>query len=137
MKKVYLNTLTPEEVIKRLGNGEVIKKVGDNSTISLINGILVRKSGLYAWINDNLCISDNESLYYFEEEESIEITETGVYKTRDGRKAYIFRIDKDEDDAYPVVYVVENEAYTLSATKQGKNVIDHETSLDIVAKWEE
>lgn len=135
MKKVFLNTLELEEVIKRLKNGEIVKHKNYKYIIKMIDNVIVLIDEEDVIIGDSLVI-DNENDYYFEENESFKITETGLYKTRNGRKAFVFKIDKDVDDAYPVNYVIKNEDYTLSASKQGRNVADHETAMDIVAKWE-
>ena len=139
MKKTFLNTLTPEEVIKRLRKGEVIKCEDSDKVFYMIDGILVNEDSKKSIL---VCpcfeISEQVDYLYFEEEEPFIITETGVYRTREGRKAFVYKIDDgDFDDKYPVNYILENDGTSHSATKRGKYNAKQETELDIVAKWED
>lgn len=137
MKKVFLNTLTPEEIIRRLKNGEVIKREdrGNDLIYRMIDGVIVQKDIWDITIGSSFTVDEVDD-YYFEEDEPFIITETGVYKTRDGRKAFVYKIKDETDSIYPICYVVEKEDDSILATKQGKYATG-ETYLDIVAKWEE
>lgn len=131
MKKTYLNTLTPEEIIKRLKNGEIVKRktVHDNEIIyKMIDGIIVREDEGCTTLNSFIAIDDQ----YFEEKRPFMITKTGVYKTRDGRKAYVCNIDDNGD----CTFVIEGESRLYYSTKQG-STSDQETEMDIVSEWED
>lgn len=135
VKRIYLNKLTPEEVIKRLKNGEVIHFEGNDLTLKMIDGIIIERGRDCTGFNYAFIVDRNISDYYFEEE-PFEITETGVYKTRDGRKAFVYKISDETNTIYPIHYIVEKEDDSILATKQGKYDTG-ETELDIVAKWED
>lgn len=138
-KHVFLNTLTSEEIIKRLKNGEVVKREDrwDKLIYRMIDGVIVAKDGTDIIIGDTMVIDKEDDFYFEEEEEPFEITETGVYKTREGKKAFVYEIDEKIDDKYPVCYILEKGDNFHSTTKQGKYNINQETSLDIVSKWED
>lgn len=89
--KTYLKDLTPEEIIKRLKNGEVIKIENSVEYIEMIGGIICYHS------NDGdvivgASIFKNQGNRYFETEEPLTFEEGKFYKTREGKKAYISRI---------------------------------------------
>lgn len=92
MKKIYLNTLKMEEIIKRLKDGEVVHTDGEDvNTYKMIDGIL------FSFCNSEYkilgaCFNIANEYYYFEEPEEFKITETGVYKTKDGRRAFICQV---------------------------------------------
>lgn len=134
MKKVYLNTLTTEEIIKRLKDGELVKRDDRSGLIyKMIDGVIIIKDSKGITLGGRLLINEVDYLY-FEEEEPFEIEETGVYKTRDGRKAYVYQIKDETDTKYPICYVVDR--MELSVTKQGR-YCSKEAPLDIIAKWED
>lgn len=84
MEKTYLNTLKPEEVIKRLKNGEFIKCESSDKVFHMIDGILVNEDSEKSIIvYPCFEISEQVDYLYFEEEEPFEITETGIFKTRE------------------------------------------------------
>ena len=89
--KTYLKDLTPEEIIKRLKNGEVVKIEHSGSYIKMIDGITVRFYPLHKpYINATINLDDKD--FYFETEEPLTFEEGKFYKTREGKKAYISRI---------------------------------------------
>lgn len=134
MKKTYLNTLTPEEIIKRMKNGEVVKCRSDNFIFKMIDGVIVLIDKEDMIINDSMVI-DKKDDYYFEEKGQFEITETGVYKTRDGRKAYVYEIEDDPEILYPVMFIADK--LEIHVSKNGRYSLLNETVLDIVSKWED
>lgn len=136
MKKTYLNTLKPEEVIKRLKDGDVIHKDNSSVIIKFIDGVTVKEHGTIIIYNYMITI-DEINDYYFEEEEKFEITETGIYKTREGKKAFVYEIDEGDDDIYHVYYIVENDGRTFSVTKQGRVNKYNTSPNDLVSKWKE
>lgn len=101
MKKIYLNTLTPEEIIKRFKNGDVAKyecEDDDPREAMLIDGFIVKKylaRGKSVFeISSGIYIDENDD-YYFEEQEEFKVEKTGKYKTRDGRIAYVSYIEEN------------------------------------------
>lgn len=130
MKKTYLNTLKPEEVIKRLKAGEVVKK-SNVDYWKLIDGIIVMYfHNLRPSIGMDIDLDD--VTLYFEEENQFEITGTGVYRTRDGRRAYVCDIDTNGG----CTFVIDGMRHFMyHATKQGRCHKNIEYGADIVAKW--
>lgn len=65
--RIYLKDLTPEEIIKRLKRGEVIKTY--YISIKMVDGIIIRfyDNGDYI-LNDNTYIDRTDNSYYFEGE---------------------------------------------------------------------
>lgn len=91
MKKTYLNKLSPEIITKRLNDGEVVKCLGKDS-FKLVNGTSIKfdsNNNNNFWVGGSLFINSADD-YYFEDPEPI--TETGAYKTREGKKVYITMI---------------------------------------------
>lgn len=89
--KTYLKDLTTEEIIKRLKNGEVAKTGNDEYYYKMIDGVIC----CYCSDGDDgigTIIYKKSDNAYFETEEPFQIKETGFYKTREGKKAYISRI---------------------------------------------
>lgn len=127
MTKIFLKDLTLKEIIKRLRKGEVIKNNYIGALLYVVNGEILSK--------------DDKGIIticpYFEEEEPFEITETGVYRTRDGKRAYVYEVDESVYDKFPVCYILEKEGKPHSTTKQGRFIAGKESPYDIVAKWED
>ena len=91
--KTYLKDLTPEEIIKRLKNGEIIEnEEGDDTIIKYYDGVICRvyEDGSYE-INVSFT-TDAACVYYFETEEPLTFEQGKFYKTREGKKAYISKI---------------------------------------------
>ena len=133
--KLYLKDLTIGETITRLKNGEVIKIENSEEYIEMIDGIICYYS------NDGdvilgASIFKNQGNRYFEVEESFEIKETGLYKTRDGRKVFVSCIDYELNA--PVIGIIQGEndatCWYLSGdySEYNKN-----SDLDIIGKWED
>lgn len=132
MKKIYLNTLKPEEVIRRLKNGEVVHMdSSDSVTYKMIDGIICYYYDNKAY---NICSGFNidDYAYYFESEEKFEITETGIYKTRDGQKVFI--VDVEKGIAYGTF---EGKHKIFKWLLSGSFGEDVPNELDIVSKWED
>ncbi len=133
-KKIYLNTLKDEEVIERLKNGGVIHSEGNNCKIKMMEGVIVTKFKDVTQFGMGFTVYSHND-YYFEEDEKFEIKETGLYKTRDGRKAFVYRIDKNL--SFSVDYCIEN-GLCESATEYGFSRTKYcECDNDLVSKWEE
>lgn len=132
MKKVYLNTLKPEEVIKRLKNGEFVKCESSDKVFYMIDGILVNEdSEKTITVCPCFEVSEQVDYLYFEEEEPFEITQTGFYRTRDGRKVYVSDV---ENYAYGVV---DGERRIRNWSLEGRWAVTSLDDIDIVAKWED
>ncbi len=88
--KTYLKNLTPEEIIKRLKNGETPKSRLRSDEIKLVDGVLfMKKEDGSVIINPRFEITSD---LYFETEEPLTFEQGKFYKTREGKKAYISRI---------------------------------------------
>lgn len=91
MKKIYLNTLTTEDIIKRLKDGEVIKIDGyEGFHYKMVDGIICYITGCYTHIGRYVDTQDCDN--YFEEQEELKVDKTGLYKTRDGHRVFISQV---------------------------------------------
>lgn len=133
MKKIYLNTLTPEEIIKRLKNGGVIKvRRCCEIEYKIVNGFLCRlNAGKLTSISSELFIDDEDMEYYFEEPEEFKVEKTGKYKTRDGRIAYVSLL-YDSGSDYKARGIIEGRDTSSSWTLDGLYCIGGETECDLV-----
>lgn len=95
--KTYLKNLTPEEIIKRLKNGEIIKSEEDDEIIiKYYDGVIYssnKRFGDYQ-INVSFMNTGADEFYFDTEDSSLTFEEGKFYKTREGKKAYISRITK-------------------------------------------
>lgn len=87
MKK-YLKDLTPEEVIRRLKAGEMVKDDRCDVVVKMIDDIIssVFSDGSIR-LNVTLDLFDDDS--YFETPDELKLEVGKCYKTRDGRKAFV------------------------------------------------
>lgn len=96
--KTYLKDLTPEEIVQRLKNGEILHPVNPNYHYKMIDGVLCEFfNNKLHFINVQVgSVYKPDSYeghdYYFETEEPLTFEEGKLYKTREGKKAYISRI---------------------------------------------
>lgn len=129
--KTYLKDLTPEEIIKRLKNGEVPKSLLNRGIIKLVDGVMfMAKTDGSIIINPRLEITYD---LYFETEEPLTFEEGKFYKTRDGKKAYISRITT----TYIYGIITEktsSETWELDGTHWNK---EHPHKNDLISKWED
>ena len=74
-----------------------------------------------------------------DKEKPFEITHSGLYKTRDGRKAFVSYIKPDKKKIFPVVGIIEGKTVpTLWSVNGSWNVcLENENENDIVSKWED
>ena len=129
--KTYLKDLTPEEVIRRLKAGEVVKHDNGNYEKKLIEGIICTffNSGGFV-VNDAL--SDNSS-EYFETPDELKLEVGKCYKTRDGRKAFI-SIQNKLDKKFSGIFVGCNSC--CAWFNDGCYKIDKsESSFDLISEW--
>lgn len=71
---------------------------------------------------------------HFEEddEERLEITETGLYKTRDGRKVFVSKVESER-----LIGIINGEEYTTTWFPNGILNFFEQDGLDIVSKWKD
>lgn len=132
MTKKYLKT--PEEVIKALKEGKTIKSVNKYEYVLKDGFILERNFGNLESINTTLFFEVNR--YYIEEQEPLKLKVGKFYKTRDGRKAFIFT--KIDNAQYPFAFiVVDGDFNSKSCTVTGFHFDTKQDQLDLVAPWEE
>lgn len=132
--KQYINNMPLSEVIQRLKNGEVIKRDDGLCCFYEEQGYIVQADNDgNVFLGASIPVHCDDCFF----EESFEIKETGVYKTKDGRKAYVYEINDGTDIKYPINYIIESSAYSITATKNGRHSVLKETKNDIISKWED
>ena len=135
MKKVYLKDLKPDEVIRRLKAGEVIKHTRGNYEKKLIDGFIctIFNSGRFV-INDYLTndyLTNNESAC-FEEPEEFKLEVGKCYRTRDGRKAFVSSYNSSTKYFRGAVIDFLNLAVW---TEKGLYLCATESGLDLISEW--
>lgn len=132
MKK-YLNT--PKEVIDALQAGKKVET--EDLEYKFINGILVATSKTNKhWIVYPALSASID--HYINESKSLKLEVGKFYKTRDGRKAIVLNVVKDDTRSCPVrVVVVDNTYEPYFVRKSGRLYKNEENAWDIVAPWEE
>ena len=137
--KTYLKDLAPEEIIKRLKNGEILHPVNPDFYIKMIDGVLCEfYNNELKFINVQVGSvyrpDSNEGYdFYFETEEPFEIKETGLYKTICGKKVFVSQIADDTT----VFGMIEGFSSRDVWDIKGKYMGNQETILDIISKWED
>ena len=132
MKKVYLET--PEAVIKALKEGKTVET--DMKYYVLKDGLLncYAKNKTGSWWSINSAIYDTDKPYILEEE-PIKIEVGKFYKTRDGRKDFVYaKIGIDCPYPFCVVKAGKLDAYNVN--EEGKQAAA-EQPLDLIAPWKE
>lgn len=133
MTKRYLKT--PEEIVKELKLGkEVISDTFEHFKYKMLDGIICRYNGACWILNDRL---DSSEKFYVEEPELLKLEVGKFYKTRDGRKAFVYTKAGDERYPYWVVVVNSSEGGTYCCTVDGEYSTGREDPLDLVAPWED
>lgn len=136
-KKIFANTLSTEEVIERLQNGEELK-TEYGRTVKFVKGVLCGIENDSVQINAGATIDKTDD-YYFDEEvkkEPFKITEAGFYKTRGGSKVYVSVVEPIFKFGIFGVFVGSSQTNTWQ--ENGSALVDERESLDdIVSKWEE
>lgn len=131
--KTYLKDLTPEEIIRRLKNGEVPKSPLSREIIKLVDGVLfMKKEDGSIIVNPRFEITSD---LYFETEEPFEIKETGFYRTRVGAKVYVNSIDENRKKVIGGVIEWADKYYYWD--RNGVYCSGREDAKDIISKWEE
>ena len=73
---------------------------------------------------------------YGELKKPFEVSHTGLYKTRDGRKAFVSYIDQ-HSSTYAICGIIVGERNSNLWTRSGRTWTVEETPEDIVAEWED
>lgn len=130
MTKKYLKT--PEEVIDALQSGKKVET--EDLEYKFINGILVAtsKTNKHWIIYPALSASID---HYINESKSLKLEVGKFYKTRDGRKAFVFAIS--EKSYNPLCVAIVGCKSTYDVTANGKYFDGEITSDDLVALWED
>ena len=125
---ILLNNLQPEEVIRRLKQGEILKNSGGD-TIEMVDGVFVKRIGR-DWAVGYLVW--NTDYYYFEDPDpELELEIGRFYRTRADKKAFVF--SKNAEGKYCVV--VENEM-PYSVYVGGCFSNEEESDKDLVEPYE-
>lgn len=132
--KTYLKDLSPEEVIRRLKAGEVVKCEKTNFVYKVIDDLpcIIYDDGEVVY-NASLTICKNGP-FYFDTPDELKLEVGKCYRTRDGRKAFISC--KIFDDEFPFLGIVTDCASTETWLENGKfNVYQQENQLDLISEW--
>lgn len=130
MTKRYLKT--PEEVTAALKEGKVVLDRTGNKYKS-INGFIVVSYISGGWGVDPF-IGNHEGLYV-EEPKPLKLEVGKFYKTREGRKAFVFA--KITNYSYPFYVATVGELNAYSVNADGRQTNSEPLPLDLVAPWEE
>lgn len=145
MKK-YLKDLTPDEVIRRLKDGEVVRYNGVDAQTKYIDGVLCN-----VYTDKLFSINSTISVYrhctaYFEIPDEIVFDIGKKYKTRDGQQVYlnIHYLDTEEWGGYffndKDLYLWDRNGKFLgdennNCWDKDGNFCDNTEKLDIIAEW--
>lgn len=130
--KRYLRT--PEEIIKELKKGKEVlcDTFGRHYIYKMIDGV-VYKYNENSWVM-NGCL-DSSDKAYIDEPEPIKLEVGKFYKTRTGKKAFVFaKIGREYP--YPFYVAKVENPVTYSVDADGRKT-DEENPSDLVAPWEE
>lgn len=132
--KRYLHT--PEEIMQALKEGKIVKDEYGRA-FALKNGFVIQiYAGEMQCINTTIYLDGYK--YYIECPKPLKLEVGKFYKTRDGRKAIVLNVVKDDTRSCPVrVVVVDNTYEPYFVRKSGRLYKNEENAWDIVAPWEE
>lgn len=134
MKRLTISTLSLDNVLNRLQNGETI--YFDNKiSYRMVNKILCRfEYDKCTHINENLSFEDGNH-YYFLEKEPIKFEVGNYYKTVMGNKVFCYNIK--DNDPFPYKMVTMNKQDGFSVNAKGNRYTDLSTGSDIVDYWKD
>ena len=133
--KRYLKT--PEETVKALKSGkEVIigSHFGRTYKYKLIDGVICSWAGDCWILNDCLRSADKA---YIDESEQFKLEVGKFYKTRNGRKAFVYAKTDTEPYHCWAVIIDSSDVGTFCCTANGVYTVNKESEKDLVAPWEE
>ena len=129
--KTYLKDLTPEEVIRRLKAGEVLKEDDSKTITKLVEGVWCTyyQNGSIG-LNDGFNLdSDARQYYYFETPDELKLQEGKRYKTRGGYMAFLAEYGEDS------YFYGSVKGYCIGFHWRCDGKHDSKSSFDIVAEW--
>lgn len=130
---IFLKFLTLAEIYDKLSRGGVIGFGDEYRKIKVEKGTIRILFGDRTTYDTKIPL-DKE--FYFECE-PFEIKETGVYKTRDGKKAFVSFIKHIGKNNYPCG-VIDGDDSKFEWKENGYYSIEGEpTEYDIIGKWED
>lgn len=129
--KRYLKS--PEEVVQALKDGKVVESEG--YSYKLVNGVICSfyKQGYYKWNVGGAIFQSDEP--YVDEPEQLKLEVGKFYKTRDGKKAFVYA--KFSGVPFPFYVVKENSISTYNVDIKGRSDFSTTEYNDLVAPWEE
>lgn len=131
MKKIDFNT-----AIKTLEEGKRVYCNDDLTTYYKYKDNVLcgfKEEGLVYY---NVCIVDEEDYFYLPEEpKPFEITETGFYKTKSGKRAYVFYIETKSKEHNLCHCVLDGRWEVNYCYTDGKSGVCSCSPITIVAKW--
>lgn len=127
--KRYLKT--PEEVIDALQAGKVVFDFSGYS-YKMYKGVIFWKDGKQWEVVPTLGYSYG---LYIDEPEPLKLEVGKFYKTRDDRKAFVYKITRNA--VYPCWVVLVNSNETYCCTVDGQYTTNEERNRDLIAPWEE
>lgn len=128
--KRYLNTI--EEIAEALQNEKVVFIGNDDNQLKLVNGIMFKFNGKIT-INPSILFEPNHIYTYDVEPLKLEVGK--FYKTRDGKKAFVYA--KFSGVPFPFYVVKENSLSTYNVDIKGRSDFSTTEYNDLVAPWEE
>lgn len=133
MKK-YLKDLELKDIIENLKKGFQIKNDVDNCKFFMVDNIIcfLDFEG-DKFINSGIPCS--EDIWYFEIEEQFEIKQTGLYKLRNGKRAFVNCLNDITEATGVVENIFEDFIWNKDGTIKGNAYYKKE--FDIISKCEE
>lgn len=133
IKRICVSSMNEEEIFAHLKAGRVVARDDDDGTYKLVNGLVCRYEGdTITDIGYTLDLED--AALYIDIEEPFKINGTGLYKTRDGRRALVSFISNDKDLVFPAYGIVEGDSSRDSWRLDGHALNDKTSVDDLVEK---
>lgn len=127
--KEFIKDLTPETIISRLKQGE--RLTNGERIVELVDGLLVAKRN-DDWVINYSIGKEFDELYFDRPAPELKLEIGKFYKTRDGKKAYVFAVNSE--GKYNVAIEGEG-AYSVFAG--GYYSEEEETDGDLIGLWSE
>lgn len=134
--KIYLDKITPDEIIKRIKRGEkVYCSNPDTVYYKLVDNYICRFEDNKC-TNIGICLTIN-CYYYFKEEKPLKFEVGKHYKIRKNLEAVCFKIFNNEE-CFPIKLIILNSGEIISVNKNGKFYGQDNNSVnDVVDYWKD
>lgn len=134
MGKTYLKDLKPDEVIRRLLAGEVLREDDSKIKIKLVEGMICTYfSNGSVLINDSVLFDDNNKEdFYFETTDELKLEVGKCYKTRDGRKAFVCYYNKEDNEYHGCILGSDT---VVCWCENGLWYENEENGPDLISEW--